>query len=170
MALLVPVCEPYTSLREDEGMNLTHHTTENEFRSAKSRLSGKQRFAIAAFPNWGELFQHLPRQDDEGMLNARPRGLMGLQFLWPPERRFDFHQLDELGAAASFALLNPRQTIFCSGDLVRSATSDLVAGGCSSLTDILEHWVAPIDAERLSTAVAKGQLLLWTSNGLEKAS
>jgi hypothetical protein len=46
----------------------------------------------------------------------------------------------------------------------------LVAGGCSSLTDILEHWVAPIDAERLSTAIAKGQLLLWTSNGLEKAS
>jgi hypothetical protein len=104
------------------------------------------------------------------MPKAQPRGLMGLQFLWPPERRFDFHQLDELGAAASFALLNPRQTIVCSGVLVRSATSELVAGGCSSLTDILEHWVAPIDAERLSTAVAKGQLLLWTSNGLEKAS
>jgi hypothetical protein len=90
MAQLVPVCEPYTSLREDEGMNLTHHTTENEFRSAKSRLSGKQRFAIAAFPNWGELFQHLPRQDDEGMPKAQPRGLMGLQFLWPPERRLIF--------------------------------------------------------------------------------
>jgi hypothetical protein len=154
-------------LREDEGMNLTQHTTHSEFRSAKSARSGKQRFAVAAFPNWGDVFQHLPRHDD-GEVDARPRGLMGLQFLWPPERRFDFHQLDELGPAVSFALLNPRQTIFCSGDLVRSAASDLVARGCSSLSDILELWVVPIEAERLSTALAKGHLLLWTSNRLEQ--
>jgi hypothetical protein len=31
------------------------------------------------------------------------------------------------------------------------------------LRDILEHWVAPIEAERLSRAVSKGNLLLWTS-------
>jgi hypothetical protein len=143
-------------------MNLTQATAQNKFHSSKSSMSARQRFAIAAFPNWGELFQHLQRRHD-GVQTVQPRGLVGLQFLWPPERRFDVHQLDELGAAGSFTVTNPRQTIFCSGDGVRSVTSDLVAAGCCSLPELLEHWVDPVEAERLSKAVSKGNLLLWTS-------
>jgi hypothetical protein len=138
-------------------MNLNQDMVRGGLHSSNARLSGTQRFEIATFPNWPELFQHLqPR-------HIRPRGLVGLQHLWPPERRFDVHQLDALGAAAGFTLDNPRQTIFCSGELVRSLISDLLATGRCSLTDLLEHWVAPIEAERLSKAVSRSNLLLWTS-------
>ena len=67
----------------------------NEFHSSNSKISPKQRFAIAAFRNWTELFQHAQTKH-AGILDVQPRGLIGLQHLWPPERRFDI-QLDELG-------------------------------------------------------------------------
>ena len=115
---------------------------QNEFHSSNSKISLKQPFAIAAFRNWTELFQHV-QTTHAGILDVQPRGLIGLQHLWPPERRFDIDQLDELGTVGRFTLHNPVQAIFCSGDLVRPLTSNLVeAGGCS-LTDILEHWVCP---------------------------
>jgi hypothetical protein len=141
-------------------MNL--ETSQNEFRSSSSQISPKHRFSIAAFPNWAELFQHLQTRNF-GILDVQPRGLIGLQHLWPPERRFDIHQLDELGTVTRFTLHNPLQTVFCSGDLVRPLTSNLVGAGGCSLTDVLEHWVAPVEAERLSRAVSQGNLILWTS-------
>jgi hypothetical protein len=45
-------------------------------------------------------------------LDIQPHGLIGLQHLWPPERRFDIHRLDELGAAAGFTLDNPYEPSF----------------------------------------------------------
>ena len=143
-------------------MNLAQEIATSELRSSRPELSARQKFAIATFHNWGELFQHL-QTGHGGVVGVQPRGLIGLQHLWPPERRFDFHQLDELGAVAGFRLDNSRQTVFCSGDLVRSLASDLVAAGCCRLSDILEHWVGPVEAERLSRAVLQGKLLLWTS-------
>ena len=143
-------------------MNLNQEMVRGGLHSSNARLSKTERFAIATFPNWPELFQHLQPRHDR-FANIQPRGLVGLQHLWPPERRFDVYQLDALGAAAGFTLDNPRQTIFCSGELVRSLASDLLATGRCSLIDILEHWVAPIEAERLSKAVSRSNLLLWTS-------
>src|SRR5262245_21851388 len=142
-------------------MNLAQETGESELRS-RIRLSDNRQLAIAAFPDWAKLFQHLEARHD-GVLDVRPCGLIGLQHLWLPERRFDFHRLDELGVAASFTFDNPRQMVFCAGDLVRSLASDLVAAGCCSLTDILEHWVTPVEAQRFSRAVSERSLLLWTS-------
>ena len=130
--------------------------------SSNSKMSPKQRFAIAAFPNWAELFQHVQTRH-AGILDVQPRGLIGLQHLWPPERRFDIEQLDELGTVGRFTLHNPVQSVFCSGDLVRPLTSNQVGAGGCSLTEILEHWVAPVEAERLSRAVSQGNLVLWTS-------
>ena len=141
-------------------MNL--EKAQNEFHSSNSKMSPKQRFAIAAFPNWVELFQHLQTKH-AGILDVQPRGLIGLQHLWPPERRFDIEQLDEIGTVGRFTLHNPVQSVFCSGDLVRPLTSNLVGAGGCSLTEILEHWVAPVEAERLSRAVSQGNLILWTS-------
>ena len=46
--------------------------------------------------------------------DVQPRGLIGLQHLWPPERRFDIEQLDELGTVGRFTLHNPVQSVFCS--------------------------------------------------------
>ena len=135
---------------------------QNEFHSSNSKISPKQRFAIAAFRNWTELFRHVQTRHD-GILDIQPRGLIGLQQMWPPERRFDIDQLDELGTVDQFTLHNPVQAIFCSGDLVRPLTSNLVGAGGCSLTEILEHWVAPVEAERLSRAVSQGNLILWTS-------
>jgi hypothetical protein len=87
-------------------MNL--ETSRNEFRSSSSQISPKHRFSIAAFPNWAELFQHLQTKNF-GILDVQPRGLIGLQHLWPPERRFDVHQLEELGTVTRFTLHNPLQ-------------------------------------------------------------
>jgi hypothetical protein len=143
-------------------MNLAEELTRSEPASSRPKLSSKQKFAIALFHNWGELFEHL-QAEEGGVLSVEPRGLIGLQHLWPPERRFDLHRFDSLGAATGFKLENPRQTVFCSGELVRSVASELVGAGCCSLTDILEHWVTPIEAERLGRAVSRGYLLLWTS-------
>jgi hypothetical protein len=143
-------------------MSLTQEIAKDALHSSTPKLSAKQRFALSTFPNWAELFQYLQTRHG-GFQCVQPRGLIGLQHLWPPERRFDAHQLDDLGAVAGFTLVNPRQTVFCSGDLVQPLTSNLVAAGSCSLRDILEHWVAPIEAERLSRAVSKGNLLLWTS-------
>ena len=142
-------------------MNLVKERTESD-RHPKSSLSAKQKFAIAAFPNWAELFQHLQTMHG-GLLDIQPRGLIGLQHLWPPERRFDIQLLEDLGTVAHFTLHNPPRTVFCSGDLVRPLTSNLVGAGGCRLTDILEHWVAPVEAERLSRAVVQGNLILWTS-------
>jgi hypothetical protein len=141
-------------------MNL--EKAQDEFHSSKSKTSPKQRFEIAAFSHWAELFQHLQARH-AGIRAVEPRGLIGLQHLWPPERRFDIDQLDELGTVGRFTLHNPLQSVFCSGDLVRPLTSNLVGAGECSLTDILEHWVSPVEAQRLSRAVSKGNLLLWTS-------
>ena len=141
-------------------MNL--EKVQNEFVPLNSTVSPKQRFAVAAFPNWVELFQHLQTRHG-GILDVRPRGLIGLQHLWPPERRFDIDLLSELGTVGRFTLHNPLQSVFCSGDLVRPLASNLVGAGGCSLTEILEHWVAPIEAERLSKAVSQGKLILWTS-------
>jgi len=135
---------------------------QNEFHSSNSKISPKQRFAIAAFRNWTELFQHVQTRH-AGIIDIQPRGLIGLQQMWPPERRFDIDQLDELGTVDQFTLHNPVQAIFCSGDLVRPLTSNLVGAGGCSLTEILEHWVAPVEAERLSRAVSQGNLILLTS-------
>jgi hypothetical protein len=157
--LAVQLCEPDTKAWEDE-MNL--ETSQNEFGSANSQMSPEQRFSIAAFPNWTELFQHLQTWH-VGILDVQPRGLIGLQRLWPPERRFDIQQLENLGTVVRVTLRNPLQSVFCSGDLVRPLTSNLVGAGGCSLTDILKHWVAPVEAERLSRAVSQGNLILWTS-------
>jgi hypothetical protein len=126
---------------------------QNEFHSSNSKISPKQRFAIAAFRNWTELFQHVQTRH-AGILDIQPRGLIGLQHLWPPERRFDVYQLDELGTAGRFTLHNPVQAIFCS-DLVRPPFRSGWGRGCS-LTEMLEQWVAPVEAERLSGAVSQG--------------
>jgi hypothetical protein len=143
-------------------MNSSQETVQAECHSSKARMSPKQRFAIAAFANWAELFHHLQTRHG-GILDVQPRGLIGLQHLWPPERRFDIELLKDLGSIAHFTLYNPLQSVFCSGDLVRPLTSNLAGAGGCSMTDILEHWVAPVEAERLSRAVSKGNLLLWTS-------
>jgi hypothetical protein len=137
-------------------------TAQNELHSSNFKMSPKQRFAIAAFPNWAELFQHL-QSKHAGIVDVQPRGLIGLQHLWPPERRFDIQLLEDLGTVDRFTLHNPRQAVFCSGDLVRPLTSNLVGAGGCSLTNILEHWIAPVEAERLSRAVTGGNLILWTS-------
>ena len=146
-------------LREDE---MNFEKAQNEFHSSKSKMSAKQRFAISAFPNWAELFQQLQTRHG-GVLDVQPRGLIGLQHLWPPERRYDIELLEDLGTVARYMLHNPLQAVFCSGDLVRPLTSNLIGAGGCSLTEILEHWVAPVEAERLSRAVSEGKLLLWTS-------
>jgi len=141
-------------------MNLD--TVRSEVHSPKSKMSFNQRFAIASFPNWAELFQHLQTKH-AGIREVEPRGLIGLQHLWPPDRRFDMQELETLGCLASFTLNNPRQKVFCSGDLVRPLASNLVGAGGCSLNDIFEHWVAPVQAEHLSRAVSGGSLILWTS-------
>jgi hypothetical protein len=93
--------------------------------SSNSKMSPKQRFAIAAFPNWAELFQHV-QTSHAGILDVQPRGLIGLQHLWPPERRFDIEQLDELGTVGRFTLHNPVQSVFCS---CSSTEPPLACGG-----------------------------------------
>jgi len=137
-------------------------TAQNKFHCSNSKMSPTQRFAIAEFPNWAELFQHL-QSKHAGIRDVEPCGLIGLQHLWPPERRFDIGLLEGLGTVARFTLHNPLQSVFCSGDLVRPLTSNLVGAGGCSLIEILQHWVAPIQAQRLGRAVSEGNLLLWTS-------
>jgi hypothetical protein len=150
---------PDKNVKVDE---MALETAQNEFHSSTLKMSPKQRFAIAAFPNWAELFQHL-QSKHAGIRDVEPCGLIGLQQLWPPERRFDIGLLERLGSVARFTLHNPLQSVFCSGDLVRPLTSNLVGAGGCSLVEILQHWVAPVQAERLSNEVSKGHLILWTS-------
>ena len=85
---------------------------QNEFHSSNSKISLKQPFAIAAFRNWTELFQHV-QTTHAGILDVQPRGLIGLQHLWPPERRFDIDQLDELGTVGRLYAAQP-----CSSSLL----------------------------------------------------
>ena len=136
---------------------------QNEFHSSNSKISPKQRFAIAAFRNWTELFQHVQTKH-AGILDIQPRGLIGLQHMWPPERRFDIDQLDELGTVGRLSRCTTLfKQYFARVIWFDHSLRNLVGAGGCSLTEILEHWVAPVEAERLSRAVSQGNLIFWTS-------